>query len=813
MSSIPLKMSSLFPKIPPELARALPLDALSGLLGLEPGLNKLEAALGLTRGTLAKTQRGYPGRKQTEIPRGLSAKVHQAILEKIAKQFTTGDQMRAWMKKHWPRELLEQNQESHETIYEAITRLNRLPHTGVFPADYIKRDEHDQVLDLLIYNKDVQIIWLTGPGGSGKTTLLVGLVRQAWALLKQHFADVFWVDAEQADYQTGLQQLARQLDLSGQSTALVEQKLKALTRTHKTLIILDALHDVKDWEQWKNLAGYLGRLVVTSRVRLPASQISADSGLRQIAFDGLSKTQVRQFLKGSAEEIDQIFKRTEGLPLALRLLKGLMQDLHIPARQIAEELSAYPLDILTTPAEEQKRDTSLRACFGLTWNILREKAPEAARCFASAGAFHSHSIPSEVLERVAAPGQALDNRKALSILQRYSLGALQIQQGMAFLRVHALVHEFAREKLESSLDAEQIQGHYQEQMQASIQEWAQTFEKTGRLHLAAQLLEPDVEYAARSLSTHASPENILSTGKNLYNLLAAAGKQHLLDNWLAMLEAQTASAISKAWARNLRGWIALEQVDLPRALHNFQRAYQVLGGDSVLVGEYPPEYEQQILFEKANSLLGMAHYALAVGKPEESARLLRSPAMLILSSLASSEILKLEIDLLRTEIHIEAMELEQAQEYLVFLRPNSLARNHLVFKLKIAHLQAEYFRQQNNHRRAARLYECLFHHPNSAPVIRCESGLGWAACLGEMQQYEQAEAALREIETALIDEPKYLARFWKYKALAHFFQKQYSQALPAASTALQFWQKIPDSQKEQQDIQRLVAELHSKMET
>ena len=72
----------------------------------------------------------------------------------------------------------------------------------------------------------------------------------------------------QNDYQDGLRQIGDQLDLIDELISMIEQKLKNLIRKSQILIILDGVYDVSDIQPWKQLIGYLGRLIVTSRVRL-----------------------------------------------------------------------------------------------------------------------------------------------------------------------------------------------------------------------------------------------------------------------------------------------------------------------------------------------------------------------------------------------------------------------------------------------------------------------------------------------------------------------------------------------------------------
>ena len=107
MSSSKPIMSSRVPRIPYQLAQSLPWDDLYGLFQIKRGISELETVLQLQRGTLSKAQREYPARKQGKPVRGISAKVHQHILDRMAENFQTGDQMRAWIKTNWSAGLLE----------------------------------------------------------------------------------------------------------------------------------------------------------------------------------------------------------------------------------------------------------------------------------------------------------------------------------------------------------------------------------------------------------------------------------------------------------------------------------------------------------------------------------------------------------------------------------------------------------------------------------------------------------------------------------------------------------------------------------
>ncbi len=110
-------MSRLFQRVPKELSFNLPWLALFRLFEVQTSTG-LEAALNLKDGTLSKASRGVYGDVTGELTRGLSAKVHQVLLEGLATRFATGEEMRVWMNRHWPAQLLRLTETGLEVLYE-----------------------------------------------------------------------------------------------------------------------------------------------------------------------------------------------------------------------------------------------------------------------------------------------------------------------------------------------------------------------------------------------------------------------------------------------------------------------------------------------------------------------------------------------------------------------------------------------------------------------------------------------------------------------------------------------------------------------
>ena len=429
MSSSEPIMSSLLPRITPHLARKLPWDDLYRLFQLKRGVSELETVLQLQRGTLSKAQREYPAHTPGKPARGISAKVHQLILDRMAEQFQSGEQMRAWMQENWSAELLELSGRYLAELYDMIDLKAQIPQLGVFPKDHVPRKkEETEIVDLLLTNKQVQVIWITGVPGAGKRTLALSLVCCHWEQLKGEYDQVFWVDAEQSTYADGLRQIAIALDIVETSIGAIEIKIKHLTRRKKVLIILDTCHDVDGLIEWRQLIGYMGRLVVSSRKRLMENELMADRQIHQIRLDGFSLEQGREFVAGFYDDhnraenqraVDAILEYTAGLPLALRILSGPMIELGLSATEIQSRLDHYALDALESPLGLNACESSLRVCFDITYQVLSERYPDALQYFECAGVFRTRTVHKKLMGQVFSGSNPLAEDKMAGALLRF----------------------------------------------------------------------------------------------------------------------------------------------------------------------------------------------------------------------------------------------------------------------------------------------------------------------------------------------------------------------------------------------------------
>jgi hypothetical protein len=654
-------MSSLVSRITPQLARNLPWEDLYSLFHLKHGISELETVLQLQRGTLSKAQREYPAHEQGEPARGISAKVHQHILDRLAEKFQTGEQMRAWVERNWPTELLELSGRYLDGLYEMLDFARQIPQMGVFPKDYITRKEEEtEIVGMLLTSKQVQVIWITGVPGAGKGTLALSLVRYHWERLKQEYDKILWVNAEQASYADGLRQIAVALDIVETSIGAIEMKIKHLTRRKKVLIILDTLHDVNGLIEWRQLIGYLGRLVVSSRKRLVESELMADRQIHQIRLGGFSVEQGREFMAGFYDDqnlaenqraVDAILEYTAGLPLALRILSGPMIELGLSAPEIQSRLERYALDALESPLGSNTPESSLRMCFDITYQVLAERHPDAVRYFQCAGIFRTRTIHKSLMGQVLSVSNSLTEDKMAGALLRFNFLDVLKLYGERFIQLHPLLHEYAREKLTISNSYPQIYEQYLD----AIPGWTQSARRALTIEQSFPLAwhVQDLLAALEELITRAEWQKAIRLLEQSFEILAAENYTRQLEQVIRVNGGQHQEDTSefrllKVVLANIQGFLSLSVNDVIQAQTQFELALQMGQGISLA-----STLEQAYLSEIGRAILGIARSQIHGKELRAALEMLSSPNSQGIFARLSDQTLKVERDLLLGEIFDE----------------------------------------------------------------------------------------------------------------------------------------------------------------
>lgn len=768
-------MSSLPPRIPPVLARRLPWKELYALFDIRRGVNELETALGLKQGTLAKAQREYPQSKQNQTRRGISAKVHLRLLEGIAERFQSSDQMRAWFKKHWATELLELSGGILTGLYDQPDLARQIPQAGIFPRDHISRSEEDEIVELLLNNKQVQVIWITGLPGVGKRTLALSLIRRHWERLKEKYAHVFWVDAAQGTYADGLRQIAAALEFGEISPNLIEAKIEQLARRKRLLIILDALHDVDGLFEWRRLVGYLGRLVVASRTRLAKNELMSDDQIHQVSLEGFSKEQGRKFMAGFCREkgkaVDDILEYTAGHPLALRILSGPMTELGLSAAAIHGLLERHALDALEYPMGLTVCASSLRACFDITYQALYEQHPEAAQYFQSAGVFHVRTIRRSLIEQML-NASTLEESKMTTSLLRFNLLNVMKLHGDGFVQLHPLLHEYAREKLNAS----NVRTDIHERYLGAIE----------KMEPSQPALAPDILEALRTLIERERFDRAAGLLGQSYAILEAEGCKGQVERLLREREGRDELRLLRSVLANREGSLVLERQDVIGAQERFELALR--SGQGL---HLEAELKAILMDEMALSLLGVSRCLVHKQEHRAAQTLLEEAyAREVFSSLINPQPQSERLFLLG-EIHLELGDFRKALScYQQAATDRALER------------QAHCHLNLGEAEEALALYTTLF----SKAEFKAAAGLGLAASLLEVGRSAEVGDILDEIE-GLLSEGRHWARLWQYRAFAAYQAGDFSFALSCAEKSLAYWLAVPDSEVGEKQVRELMERI------
>ena len=741
-------MSRLFQRIPKELSFNLPWLALFRLFEVQTSTG-LEDALNLKDGTLSKASRGFYGNTTGELTRGLSAKVHQVLLEGLSKRFYTGEDMHVWMNQHWPAQLLSLTEAGLEVLYENLDLAELVPQIGIFPIDYLERPEKDEIISLLLTSKQAQVLWLTGPGGAGKSTLALSLIRQDWTQLKPHYAKIFWISVEQANYTEGLLQLAESLDLVGESLGTIEQKLRSLTRRRKVLFILDDVSAPVDLAEWQQLAGALGKLVVTSRTRLAENELHADGRFHQIQLGGFSFAQSCQFFADTSPAMAALFEQTGGLPLALRLLSGLKLELGYSAQDIQTKLEQFALETLESPAGPPTRGTSLRFCFDLSYQALVKNHPQAAHYFVCAGIFKSRTMLKTLLETVAEVDNPLSGDKLAAILLRSNLVDVLNIHGERFIQLHPLLYEFAREQLNGSASAAQVETRYPQ----AISDWV------FQAHLA-------LENGSHLASIRQHRQDILQAlilwmrlqeWRSAINLFDPAFELLFLDNsdqengnnLIASLESYLPDEESSEITL-FKIMLINRKVDQMELSSDLSQAMPLLESVIALQKTFQPivGLEAAYWHEAINTRLGIAKCMQVEERFADALDFLRSEeAVVIFEHSETNDLDFLIASLLEsTGEYAQALAtLQSLQTKYAITPPSRIEITYMLVR------QADCYFKLDQLEQATQLFEAAFAEEQYPPLLRAEFGLSLAACLERTGEFVRRDQVLEIVERLVAD--------------------------------------------------------------
>ena len=317
-------------------------------------------------------------------------------------------------------------------------------------------------------------VGLVGLGGIGKTQLAVELVYRFSFAFE---GGVYWIQGTDSEEWTErFITIARDhLHLQSLNTSALEtteQWLYALRRYCKEnpqlLIVIDNVHDPDILHDESVFQGIKGLTPLTlgcdllftthKRFQLPGTLLQTVRILsEEAAFDLLTKRR-KPTTQEEKRYAKAICNAVGYLPLALVLIESYLNNYHsISFGDYYAELVNQGLDVIdqneVSPAALATRhQTSATVTLNSQWQMLADN--NAKRLFKLAGLFPEMSIiPQARLGLLSgipsiAPGIKRPLEKAFNTL--YNLSLIENSEGMHSIRLHPLVHKFARRLVERS---------------------------------------------------------------------------------------------------------------------------------------------------------------------------------------------------------------------------------------------------------------------------------------------------------------------------------------------------------------------------
>lgn len=342
------------------------------------------------------------------------------------------------------------------------------------PTPLVGRERDLGGLIQLLRGEEPRLITVTGPGGVGKTRL----VQEVAQRLEEHFTDgarfVSLVAIPGA--KLVLPTIANALGVQASPTETLQTALERFLSDKRLLLVLDNFEHVLDAAPL--VASLLStsaglRVVATSRMPLqlrgerlvnlapleiPDTQASGSvTGLEEYGAVQLFVARIQDVKPGftldggNADDIVEICRRLDGLPLALELaaVRSRLLTPHTLLQRLERRLPLLTAGARDLPARQQ----TMRATIAWGYDLL---SPGEQVLFRRLGVFLG-GWTLEAAEAVASDGDELEIIELLASLVDASLVQVaEVRPGGPRYSMLETVREFALEQLEASGEAEAI---------------------------------------------------------------------------------------------------------------------------------------------------------------------------------------------------------------------------------------------------------------------------------------------------------------------------------------------------------------------
>lgn len=345
------------------------------------------------------------------------------------------------------------------------------PPPGALPAQsiaFIGRHQELEQISTRLIRGDARLMTLTGPGGMGKTRLALQAMTRLSHPLSMAAFFVPLANVSTLDEMRTL--LLKILGIGLDKGTDPQKQVLDFLRTREILLIMDNLEHLPGIE--KEISHMLdktrhAKILATSRSRLgltreqvlvlsglacPKADISMDTQMLPTLLHSdaarlflFSIRRVRPDFKpnaGNAHDIIRVCRSTSAMPLAL-ILAGGWGDVYC-LRDIADKIEKSIDFLHSDDADLLPAHGNMRAVFDTSWNSLRQEEKDL---FMRLSVFRG-LFSREAAQAVAGPFKNHPGHCVFSDIVRKSL--VKIDPGTGLFELHALVCQFAKEKLFAS---------------------------------------------------------------------------------------------------------------------------------------------------------------------------------------------------------------------------------------------------------------------------------------------------------------------------------------------------------------------------